>query len=81
MAGIEFYALDTALEMAVKDTMLAGARVTVNKIQAKAVCSECKAEFEIDNVFDPCPKCGSLYHELLCGKELQIKSLVVDVSD
>jgi hydrogenase nickel incorporation protein HypA/HybF len=78
-SGIEYYALDTALEMAVKDTMLEKAIIKVNKIQARAKCSECKTEFEIDNAFDPCPECKSLYHELLCGKEMQIKSLVVDI--
>lgn len=81
MAGIEFFALDTAMEMAVKNTMLDQAIVSVNKIQATARCAECKTEFEISQVYDPCPKCGSLYHELLGGKELQIKSLVVDVED
>ena len=79
MSGIEFYALDTALEMAVKDTILEKAAITVNKIQARAKCTECNTEFDIDNIYDPCPACNSLYHELLSGKEMQIKSLVVDV--
>lgn len=77
-AGIEFYALDTALEMAVKNTMLEQAKIKVNKIQARARCTECDTEFDIENIFDPCPNCSGIYHELLCGKELQIKSLVVD---
>jgi len=81
MSGIEFFALDTALEMAIKNTLLDKAKVTVNKIQAKARCTDCQNEFEISQVFDSCPKCGSLYHDLLGGKELQIKSLVVDVED
>lgn len=81
MAGIEFFALDAAMEMAVKNTLLEKAKLTVNKIQAKARCTECKTEFDISQVYDPCPKCESLYHELLGGKELQIKSLVVDIND
>jgi len=81
LAGIEFYALDTAMEMAVKNTQLENAKIKINKIRARAHCSDCGEEFDIENVFDPCPKCGGLYHELLCGKELQIKSLVVDVPD
>jgi len=80
-AGIEFYALDTALQMAVKDTMLENANIQVNKIQARVKCTECNTEFEVNNIFDPCPECNSLYHELLCGKEMQIKSLVVDIPD
>ena len=81
MSGIEFYALDTAMEMAVKNTLLEDSELRINKIQARAKCSECKHEFDIGHIYDPCPKCGSLYHELLSGKELQIKSIVVDVDD
>lgn len=81
MSGIEFYALDTAMEMAVKNTMLENARIDVHKIQAKARCTDCRIEFKINNIYDACPECKSLYHDLLSGKELQIKSLVVDVPD
>ena len=81
MSGIEFYALDTAMEMAVKNTMLEKTKLTINKIQARAKCTECSSEFDMDNVYDPCPKCNSLYHELLSGKELQIKSIIVDVPE
>lgn len=78
MSGIEFLALETALEMAVKNTMLEKAKIQINKIQAQAKCSNCAHEFEIDSAFDPCPKCGSLFHQILIGKELKVKSLVVD---
>lgn len=78
MAGIEYYALDTALEMAVKDTMMENAKIKVNKIQAKALCSDCKTEFEISCITDSCPKCNGLFHEILSGKELKIRSIVVE---
>jgi len=78
MSGIEFQALDTALEMAVKNTLLEKTNIQINKIQAKAKCKDCTHEFDIDSAFDPCPKCNSFYHELLSGKELQVKSLVVE---
>ncbi len=78
MSGIEFLALETALEMAVKNTMLEKAKIQVNKIQARAKCSDCTHEFDIDSAFDPCPKCGSLFHQILSGKELKVKSLVVE---
>ncbi len=81
MSGIEFLALETAMEMAVKNTLLEKANIQINKIQARAKCSDCAHEFDIDSAFDPCPKCNSFYHELLSGKELQVKSLVVDVKE
>jgi len=78
MAGIEYYALDTAMEMAVKDTMLQDCEIVVNKIQAHAVCSDCGHDFEIENAVDQCPKCSSFFNEIISGKELKIKSIVIE---
>ena len=78
MAGIEYHALDFAMESAVKNTLLENAKIIVNKIQARANCNSCKSEFSIESSFDPCPECGGFYHNILCGKELKIKSLVVE---
>ena len=78
MAGIEYHALNFAMESAVKNTLLEKAKIVVNKIEAKAQCNSCNAEFKIESSFDPCPECGGFYHQVLCGKELKIKSLVVE---
>ena len=78
MAGIEFYALDTALEMAIKETMLENADIKVRKITAIAKCSDCSFEFEINSITDACPKCNSLFSDIICGKELKIRSIVVE---
>ena len=81
LSGIEYDALDTALEMAVRHTMLENCRLVVNKIAAMAKCRECQHEFAISQVYDPCPQCNSPFHDILRGKELQIKSLVVETPD
>ncbi len=78
MAGIEFYALDTALEAAVHGTLLENAEIIVDKVPAKARCADCSHVFEIQQVYDACPKCNSLFHEIIQGKELKIRSLVVE---
>jgi hydrogenase nickel incorporation protein HypA/HybF len=78
MAGIEFYALDTAMEMAVKDTLLENTAIKVTKIQAVAKCTSCNNEFEMNHITDECPNCGSLYSNVIAGKELKIKSIVVE---
>ncbi len=78
MAGIEFYALDTAMEMAVKNTLLENTDIKVNKIQAIARCTDCKNEFDINFITDECPDCGCLFNDVISGKELKIKSIVVE---
>lgn len=78
MAGIEFYALDTAMEMAVKNTLLENTDIKVNKIQAIARCTDCNTEFPINHITDECPKCSCLFSDIISGKELKIKSIVVE---
>ncbi len=78
MAGVEFDALDTALEAAVRNTLLENTEIVVNKIQAMTRCIDCQHTFEIDDFLTPCPKCGGLFNEVYLGKELKIKSIVVD---
>lgn len=78
MSGVEYYALDTALEMAKKGTIIDKANIIVNKIQAKAVCLECGNNFEISSITDNCTKCGNLFSNIISGKELKIKSIVIE---
>ena len=78
MAGIEFYALDTALEMAVKNTLLENSEIVVNKVQAIAKCTDCSNEFEINAITDECPVCNCLFSDVISGKEFKIKSLVIE---
>ena len=78
MSGVEFYALDTALEMAVKNTLLENTTIKVNKIQAYAKCTNCNTEFDMNNITDNCPQCGGLFSDVISGKELKIKSIVVE---
>jgi hydrogenase nickel incorporation protein HypA/HybF len=77
-SGIEIYALETALEMAVINTSLEKAKIQINQIQAEAKCKDCSEVFIIENIFGPCPKCGGFYHEIISGKEMKIKSLLVE---
>lgn len=78
LSGIEFYALETAMEMAVKDSMLAQADIRIHRIQALAKCKDCQHEFDKQHAFDSCPACGGLFHDTLKGKELKLRSLIVE---
>lgn len=78
LAGIEFESLAFAMEACKKGTLLNNAKVNINKIQARAQCLDCNSEFDVVNLFDACMKCKSYKTQLLCGKEMKVKSLVVD---
>lgn len=77
LAGIEFDSLEFVWPSAVKRTVLQDAKKKITIIQAKALCLDCKHEFEIERYYDSCPQCGSSLKGILQGKELRIKSLDV----
>lgn len=77
LAGIEFEALDFVWPMAVKDTVLEYAEKKIQIIQAQGKCIDCDNIYQVENIYDPCPKCGSFFKALLQGKELRVKSLEI----
>lgn len=77
LSGIVIEALEFALDEAVKDTLLENAKVTITLKNAKAKCIKCNKEFRTNDFFTPCPGCNSIESEIIQGKELKIKSLVV----
>jgi len=78
LAGVDNHALDFSWEVAVKDTVLEKAHRTIISIPGKARCSNCDVEFEIKEIFDPCPLCGDHLLQVLQGKELQIRSMTLN---
>jgi len=78
LSGVEIEALDFAWPVAVKDTMLANAKRTIISINGKAKCADCGLVFDIENLFDSCPKCNSYLKDIFQGKELRIKAITVD---
>jgi hydrogenase nickel incorporation protein HypA/HybF len=78
LAGVEMNALDFAWDSAVKNTVLQNAIRNVINVPAKAKCIECDCEFEIHDLFDPCPLCGEPLLQIVQGKELQIRSMVIN---
>lgn len=77
LAGIEWDSFEFAWEPATKQTVLEFAERKVNHIPAIAKCVACNHEFEKHQPYDECPKCGNYLHQLLSGKELKIKSLLI----
>ena len=77
-SGVVREALDFAIESAREGTMLEKADWVINEIPAKARCTECGHEFETDEIFAPCPKCGNPFSDIFQGKELQIRSLKIE---
>lgn len=78
ISGVELEALKFALEIATKSTLMEDAAIKINTIQAESLCLECNHVFESELYFSQCPKCKELNTKILKGKELQVKSILVE---
>lgn len=77
LSGIEMSAFEFAWQQAVKQTRLQYALKQINRIKGKAMCLDCDAEFAIERYDDACPFCGAHWLNIIQGKELRVKSLLV----
>lgn len=77
LAGVEEEALDFAWTEAVQQTVLEKATCVIEKKEGKALCLNCQKQFILTRIYDLCPACGDFRKELLQGKEIRIKSIVI----
>ncbi len=75
LSGVEEDALSTALESLVPNTVMSKAVIRTNRIKGKAICSECKTEFDLSDMFSLCPECNGFYKDILSGKEFNVVSI------
>ncbi|MEN8202614.1 MAG: hydrogenase maturation nickel metallochaperone HypA [Bacteroidota bacterium] len=78
LSGIEYESLEFALTVAVKDSMFEHTRFKINRIEPLCECGACSHLYSPGKEFGACPNCGKHEPEFIRGKELQIKSLLVE---
>lgn len=66
---------DFAFRMTVKDTIAMNAVVDIEILPVRMRCKICNNEFNIDDNFFSCSRCGSAELDIIQGKELFIKSI------
>jgi hydrogenase nickel incorporation protein HypA/HybF len=77
MAGVERQTLNFALISAIKNTLLEHAHILQHDVEGEGVCADCGEGFGVKELFTPCPQCGSYAVQLIKGKELRIKSILI----
>lgn len=77
LAGVELQALNFAWSEVIKGTVLEHAVKKIDLVKAIGQCVDCDTEFDLINIYDPCPNCNSYLKGILQGKELRVKALEV----
>ncbi len=78
LSGVDYDALQFAMQCTKKSELLENAKLVINKIPAKARCNTCNHEFDINDFYTECPKCKAFNHDIYQGKELKIRSIKID---
>lgn len=78
MAGVELSALQIALESLKENSILENTFIKYDIIQAKAICSHCQCNFEPAESYSPCPNCQQYGIQINSGKEIIVKSMVIE---
>ena len=78
VSGIELDALNFAFNSIKHETMLKYAEIKINIIKAKSKCENCNFEYDVEDVYSLCPKCNSYKTNIIQGKEIKIKSILID---
>ena len=69
--------LEFCFEIAVKETVLAGAKLNIEVIPVMARCDDCGVQWEITGPAFRCEKCESDSITILSGRELDVKSIEI----
>ncbi len=77
-ASVEFEALRFCFDVVCRNTLAENARLEIIEIGASSWCMQCAKPVEIEQRYDPCPKCGSFQIQSDGGDELRVKELEVE---
>ena len=77
LAAVVPESLRFCFDVAVKDTLLTGAKLVIEEVPVVARCKDCNAQWTIDEPVFICKTCQSGSLEILSGRELDIESIEV----
>jgi hydrogenase nickel incorporation protein HypA/HybF len=77
LAGVDPEALRFAWEVVMEEPPTTNARLTIERVEARAFCGPCAREFPCPDGLAVCPLCGAISRELRGGRELELASLEI----
>jgi len=78
LSGVVIDALEFCMEAAARESILEGAKINLIHVKGRARCRNCSHEFEIADFYTICPNCKTPAPDIIRGKELRVKSLLVE---
>ncbi len=77
LAAVVPDSLRFCFDVAIKDTPLEGAKLSIQELPVMARCKDCDTQWTIDSPAFTCENCQSGALEILSGRELDIESIEI----
>ena len=78
LAAVVPESLRFCFEVAAQKTRLAGAELVIEQVAVNALCRHCDHAWSIDTPAFSCPACDSGDIDIISGRELDIRSIVIE---
>ena len=78
LSTIEPAAFEFAWKHGIRNSVLETSELTINYVPGRGKCSECNTLFDMNALYDPCPKCGCYFSEIMEGLEMSIKTIRIE---
>lgn len=78
LAGVEVEALRFAFDAVTRDSVAEGAELQIVEVAGRAWCLSCSESVPITQLYDECPRCGSVQLQVTGGSEMRVKELAVE---
>jgi len=78
LSGVVPDAVAFCFEACARGTLLEGSRLDIRAIPGRALCADCGADVDIDNLTYACPICGSYALQRTQGEELRLLEVEIE---
>jgi hydrogenase nickel incorporation protein HypA/HybF len=78
LSGVEREAFEFCFELAMQDSIAAGARLDIVATPGRGRCLQCGREGVLAQVYDPCEHCGGYPVETIGGTAMRVIDLEVE---
>ena len=81
LSGVDGEALRSLFPLVAEDTVAADAALQIERVAARVRCKACGCEAPTTSAFSGCTACGSKDVELSAGRELNIKTIELEIDE
>ena len=78
LSGVMSESLNFAFENCIVGTIMEGAKLEIERVKARAKCTDCEQEFPINHFNKLCPSCKRIYSSIISGYELYVNTIEGD---